>query len=85
MADWLLIMIAGLAGGMVNSIAGGGSFLTLSTLIYAGLPPITANASNTVALFPGTFASTSGYKSFRKPFPGVVFNFIISTVFLLHL
>lgn len=58
-----LLFIAGLFGGMINSIAGGGTFITFPALLFAGVPPISANATN-------TFASCSGYLSgayaFRK-------------------
>ncbi|WP_026607163.1 sulfite exporter TauE/SafE family protein [Methylocapsa acidiphila] len=48
-----LVTLAAFAAGFINAIAGGGSFLTFPALIAAGLPPIQANASSTVALFPG--------------------------------
>lgn len=58
-----LLFFAGLFGGMLNSIAGGGTFITFPALLFAGVPPISANATN-------TFASCSGYISgsyaFRK-------------------
>lgn len=63
--------------GMINSVAGGGSFLTFPALIYAGLPPIAANASSTVALLPGALVSTYGYKAYRQPFPGVSWTMMI--------
>ncbi len=48
-----LVALASFAAGVVNALAGGGSFLTLPALIAAGVPPVAANASSTVALFPG--------------------------------
>ncbi|MFW2374595.1 MAG: sulfite exporter TauE/SafE family protein [Gammaproteobacteria bacterium] len=51
-----LLFIAGLLGGMLNSIAGGGTFITFPALLFVGVPPISANATN-------TFASCSGYIS----------------------
>ncbi len=48
-----LVILAAFAAGFINAVAGGGSFLTFPALIAAGLPPIEANASSTVALFPG--------------------------------
>ena len=51
-----IIFIVGLIAGMINSIAGGGSFLSFPALVFAGLPPIIANATN-------TFAATAGYFS----------------------
>lgn len=53
----LLVALAAFAAGFINAIAGGGSFLTLPSLIAAGLPAINANASSTVALFPGQIAT----------------------------
>nr|WP_294503915.1 sulfite exporter TauE/SafE family protein [uncultured Rhodopila sp.] len=55
---WLYLIAAGLLGGSMNALAGGGSFVTFPALVLAGLPPIAANATSTVALFPGTLAST---------------------------
>ena len=77
MGVWILIMITGLLAGMVNSFAGGGSFLTFPVLIYAGLPPITANASSTVALLAGGIVSVNGYKKYRQPFPGISWALMI--------
>jgi len=53
----LLVGLAAFAAGFINALAGGGSFLTFPALIAAGLPPIAANASSTVALFPGQIAT----------------------------
>lgn len=57
----LLLAAAFLAGAM-NAMAGGGSFLTLPALIYAGLPPVAANATGTVALLPGYASGTYGFR-----------------------
>jgi len=54
--ELLLLFIAGLLGGILNSIAGGGSFITFPALLFVGIPPLSANATN-------TFASLSGYLS----------------------
>jgi uncharacterized protein len=50
-----------LAGGM-NAIAGGGTFFSFPALLAAGVPPITANASNTVALWPASLSSAWAYR-----------------------
>jgi len=57
-------LLAGAAflGGLVNSVAGGGGFIAFPTLIHAGLLPIEANATGTVALWPGQFTSIAGYR-----------------------
>jgi uncharacterized protein len=57
-----LLAAAGLLAGAMNAIAGGGSFVTFPAMVAAGLPPVIANASSTVALFPGTLASTFAYR-----------------------
>ncbi len=62
MEHFVLLAGAGLLAGAMNAIAGGGSFISFPALIGAGLPPVTANASSTVALFPGTMASTFAYR-----------------------
>ena len=54
---FVLVAIASFGAGFINAVAGGGSFLTFPALIAAGLPSIDANASNTVALFPGQIAT----------------------------
>jgi uncharacterized membrane protein YfcA len=53
----VIVALAAFAAGFINALAGGGTFLTFPALIAAGLPPIDANASNTVALFPGQIAT----------------------------
>ena len=51
--QFLVVVLAGFGAGFINALAGGGSFLTFPSLIAAGLPAIDANASSTIALFPG--------------------------------
>ncbi|MFZ6773319.1 sulfite exporter TauE/SafE family protein [Undibacterium sp. SXout7W] len=53
----LLILVAGLWAGLQNSLAGGGSFITLPALILSGMSPLAANITSTVALFPGQVTS----------------------------
>lgn len=57
MIDWIIVFVAGFLGGMLNAIAGGGSFITLPALIWVGVPPIAANTTGTAALLPGYLAS----------------------------
>jgi len=54
-----LIFVAGIWAGLQNALAGGGSFVTLPTLMLAGMSPLAANMTSTVALFPGQL--TSGF------------------------
>ena len=48
--------------GLINSVAGGGTLLTFPTLIWLGLNPVTANATSTVAVWPGVVSSAWGYR-----------------------
>jgi uncharacterized membrane protein YfcA len=59
-----LLVAAGAAflAGIVNSVAGGGTLLTFPALIAAGLSPLVANATSTVALLPATLSSMVGYR-----------------------
>ena len=58
----LLIIVVGVVAGTVNTIVGAGSLLTFPTLLAVGLPPITANVSNTIGLVPGGISGTLGYR-----------------------
>ena len=62
MVTLLLLIAAAFAAGAINSVAGGGSFLTFPSLVFSGVTPVMANASNTVALVPGTAASVFAYR-----------------------
>jgi uncharacterized membrane protein YfcA len=58
----LLVGLAAAVGAAMNAVAGGGTLVTFPALIALGVPPITANATSTVALWPGTMASMWGYR-----------------------
>src|ERR1700686_784101 len=58
----ILLFIAAILGGTLNAVAGGGSFITVSMLIFSGVPAIQANTTSTVALWPGSVASISAYR-----------------------
>jgi len=58
----LVIVLAGIAAGIINSIAGGGTLVSFPTLIWLGRDPIVANATNAVALWPGSLAAAYGYR-----------------------
>lgn len=71
MEMYLLLIGAGVIAGTMNAIAGGGSFIAFPALVLAGLPSVPANASTTVALFPGTVASVLAYRKDPKGFEEV--------------
>lgn len=59
---WLLLL-AGFAGGAVNAAAGGAKLFVFPLLLAAGLPPLMANATGTVALWPAQFTASLAYRS----------------------
>lgn len=61
--DILLLFIAGLFGGALNSIAGGGTFITFPALVFAGVPPIAANATNTFSSFAGYLSGAYAFRA----------------------
>jgi uncharacterized protein len=71
MQHFLLLVLAGLLAGTMNAVAGGGSFVSFPVMVLVGLPPIAANATSTVALFPGTMASTWAYRDDLRGIAGI--------------
>lgn len=58
----LFLFCAGVLGGALNSVAGGGSFIAFPALLFVGVPPIPANATNTIALWTAAAASGGAYR-----------------------
>jgi uncharacterized membrane protein YfcA len=58
----LLLFFTALLGGTLNSVAGGGTFFTVPALIFTNVLPTISNATSTVALWPGSVASTGAYR-----------------------
>jgi uncharacterized protein len=58
----IFLFFAGVIGGALNAVAGGGSFVAFPALLFTGVPPVQANATNTVALWIGTTASGGAYR-----------------------
>ncbi|MCW2845734.1 MAG: hypothetical protein JWN22_3650 [Nocardioides sp.] len=56
------ILLAGLAAGTINTVVGSGTLITFPTLLAFGIPPVTANVSNTVGLVPGSVSGAIGYR-----------------------
>jgi uncharacterized protein len=57
-----LIFLAGIAAGTINTVVGSGTLITFPTLLAFGVPPVTANVSNTVGLVPGSLSGAIGYR-----------------------
>jgi hypothetical protein len=60
---WLWLTVAAFLGGVLNAVAGGGSFLLFPAMLGMKILPIQANATNTVALWPGQLTSIAAYRS----------------------
>lgn len=64
-----LLAIAAFAAGVLNAVAGGGSFLTFPVLVFTGVPPIVANATSALAVSPGYLGSTMGFRTELRALP----------------
>jgi uncharacterized membrane protein YfcA len=58
----VLVLVAGIWAGAINTVVGSGTLITFPVLLGVGLSPVTANVSNTVGLFPGSFVGAYGYR-----------------------
>ena len=64
-----LLAASAFGAGVLNAIAGGGSFLTFPALVLSGVPPIVANATSALAVSPGYLGSTLGFKAELREWP----------------
>ncbi len=67
--DYLLLVLAGTGAGFINVVAGGGSLVTLPLMIFLGLPPVVANATNRIALLAQNVVAVANFKK-KKVSPG---------------
>jgi uncharacterized protein len=75
-----LVFAAALIAGGINSVAGGGMLVSFPTLIWLGIPPITANATNTVAIWTGTLGSAWGYRRELRGVDPRVYALVVPSV-----
>jgi uncharacterized membrane protein YfcA len=73
-----LLLTAAFLAGALNAVAGGGSFLTFPALVFAGLPPVAANATGTVALLPGYVSAALGFREDIRALPGLSLAGLVS-------
>ena len=71
----VLLAVAASVGGALNSVAGGGSFLTFPALVVAGIDPVTANATSAVVLWPASVASAAAYRAELRNVRGLLPSF----------
>ena len=89
----ILIMVAGVGAGAINSLVGSGTLITFPTLVALGFPPVTATMSNAVGLVAGGVSGTWGYRAdlrgqwhrLRWQIPASVTGALIGSFLLLHL
>jgi uncharacterized membrane protein YfcA len=76
--DVALLAVAGFAAGVVNAVAGGGTFFTFGALVETGLPTLTANTTSALALTPANIASVAAYRKELALYPreALVFSVI---------
>lgn len=79
---WAWLLLAAFGGGLLNAVAGGGSFLTFPALVLAGLPPSAANATGTTALLPGYIlgAWVQRHEVVKPGGLGIIGIFLVATV-----
>lgn len=75
----LLLAAAGLFAGTQNALAGGGSFITFPALLLAGLNPVAANMTSTVAMFPSQATSAVAGRKFAEGVSGLTFGQLFTT------
>ena len=61
--DALLVILAGIGAGTINTVVGSGTLITFPTLLLLGIPPVTANISNNIGLVPGSLTGSIGYRA----------------------
>ena len=76
----VILMAAAFAAGVINSIAGGGTLITFPVLIWLGLDPKVANATSTVALWPGLFGGLFGYRRELEDSSGILLRLGLTSV-----
>jgi uncharacterized membrane protein YfcA len=62
MLEYFVLIASAFLAGILNTIAGGGTFLTFPALVFAGIPPVAANATSAVAVFPGYLGGAVGFR-----------------------
>jgi uncharacterized protein len=79
-AQLIVPALAAFAAGAMNSVAGGGSFLSFPALLFAGVPAISANATNNAAMWVGTIGSARGYREEVAEHRGLLLPVILASI-----
>jgi uncharacterized membrane protein YfcA len=78
--EWGAVFAAALAAGAINALVGSGTLVTFSTLVTLGVPPLTANVSNTVGLVAGSVAGSWGYREELRQQPERIKRYVPSSL-----
>ncbi len=74
------ILLAGVGAGTINTVVGSGTLLTFPTLLAFGVPPVTANVSNSIGLVPGSLTGAYGYRRELSGQRGLVLRLLPASV-----
>lgn len=77
----IFLFLAGILGGAINAVAGGGSFIAFPALLFTGVPPVEANATNTFALWVGVTASGGAYRNRLSISKRVIVPLLVASIF----
>ncbi|HVX17728.1 MAG TPA: sulfite exporter TauE/SafE family protein [Acidimicrobiales bacterium] len=77
---YVLVAVAGLLCGLVNTVAGGGSLILFPAMVVAGLPALTANVTNSVATWPGYLGGVGGFQRELREEPTALRGLALATV-----
>ncbi len=75
-----LLVVAGVIGGFINTLAGGGSMLTLPVLMMMGMPADVANATNRVGVFLQSATAAKGFKNYDRLDSGAILPMFVPTI-----
>jgi uncharacterized membrane protein YfcA len=78
--SYLVVFLAAFAAGAINSVAGGGTLISFPSLIWVGLPSTVANATSTVAIWPGSLGGVWGYRHDLRGLPNATYALIVPSL-----
>jgi len=78
--SFLIVFLAAFTAGAINSVAGGGTLVTFPTLVWVGLPSTIANATSTVATWPGSLGGVWGYRHDLRGLPQDIYALIVPSL-----
>lgn len=80
LVGYVVVFVAAFVAGAINSVAGGGTLLTFPALIWIGLPSVIANATSTVAVWPGSLGGMWGYRRDLRGLPAATYALIVPSL-----